>query len=130
MSKDKITKISTLNKININNFFSIKNIELDNLKDKKEIFIVGENGDGKTLLLQAISIGLKGTLEDGLREFRAKKSEFSIDIENYDECRDNFFAYGVSRNSYCQMKEDTKGYLTLFSKEYDLKSPIRWTYKR
>jgi len=126
MSNNKITNISTLNKININNFFSIKNIELNNLKDKKEIYIVGENGDGKTLLLQAISIGLKGTLEDGLREFRAREDEFNIEIENYEECKNNFFAYGVSRNSYCQMKEDTKGYLTLFSGEYDLKSPIKW----
>ena len=38
-------------------------LDLHNLKDKKEIYIVGENGDGKTLLLQGITIALKGVEE-------------------------------------------------------------------
>ena len=112
--------------LKIQNFFSIKNIELTNLKDKKEIYIVGENGDGKTLLLQAIAVGLKGTIEDGLKEFRARESEYSISISEREKCKNNFFAYGASRNNSCQLKEDTTGYLTLFSGEYDLKSPTKW----
>ena len=35
-------------------------------------------------------------------------------------------AYGSSRNNSCQLKEDTTGYLTLFSEEYDLKSSTKW----
>jgi len=119
-------KIEYLNKLNIKNFFSIKDITLTNLREKKEIYIVGENGDGKTLLLQAISVGLKGTKEDGLKEFREREEEFEIDIENKDEVKNSFFAYGSSRNNSCQLKEDKVGYLTLFSREYDLKSPIKW----
>jgi predicted ATP-binding protein involved in virulence len=118
--------ISTINKIYIENFFSITNLEIDNLQDKKEIYIVGENGDGKTLLLQAIAVGLKGTLEDGLKDFRARESEFTIDIEDKDNIQNNLFAYGSSRSNYCQLKEDIAGYLTLFSGEYDLKSPTKW----
>jgi len=118
--------ISFLNKISIKNFFSIKSIRLINLKDKKEIYIVGENGDGKTLLLQAIAVGLKGTLEDGLKEFRVIKEDFDIKIENKKDIENNFFAYGSSRNNFCQLNEDITGYLSLFSREYDLKSPTKW----
>ena len=118
--------ISTLNKISIKDFFSIKEITLNNLKDKKEIYIVGENGDGKTLLLQAISVGLKGTQEDGLKEFRAREDEYVIEIEDKEDCKNNFLAYGSSRNNSCQLKKDNRGYLTLFSGEYYLKSPTEW----
>ena len=118
--------ISTLNEINVQNFFSIKEINLNNLKEKKEIYIVGENGDGKSLLLQSIAVGLKGTQEDGLKEFRAKEDEYTIEIENSENCKNNFLAYGSSRNNACQLKEDLTGYLTLFSGEYDLKSPTKW----
>jgi predicted ATP-binding protein involved in virulence len=115
-----------LNQLTITNLFSIKEITLTNLKNKKEIYIVGENGDGKTLLLQAIAVGLKGTVEDGLKEFRSREDEFTVDIESKEEIQNNFFAYGASRNNYCQLKEDTAGYLSLFSGEYDLKSPTKW----
>lgn len=37
----------------IENYFCLKDIELQNLKDKKEIYLLGENGVGKTLLLKA-----------------------------------------------------------------------------
>ncbi len=118
--------ILTIDKIYIKNFFSIKEITLNDIKERKEIYIVGENGDGKTLLLQAVAVGLKGTQEDGLKEFRVRENEFTIEIENKEECKNNFLAYGSSRNNSCQLKEDTTGYLTLFSNEYDLKSPIKW----
>jgi len=119
-------KISFLNQINLKQFFSIDEINLKNLKDKKEIYVVGENGDGKTLFLQAIAVGLKGTEEDGLKEFRAQENEYSITIENKEEIENNFFAYGASRNNFCQIKPDTAGYLSLFSGEYDLKNPENW----
>jgi len=118
--------IEFLNNITIKNFFSINEMTLTNLKDKKEIYIVGENGDGKTLLLQAIAVGLKGTVEDGLKEFRIREKEFDIEIENSEDIENNFFAYGSSRNNSCQLNEDTIGYLSLFSGEYDLKSPTKW----
>ncbi len=118
--------ISTIDTINIKNFFSIIDIKLNNLKNKKEIYIVGENGDGKTLFLQAIAVALKGTIEDGLKDFREKEDEYTLEINNKFLCRDNFFAYGSSRNNYCQVKEDMVGYLTLFNNSYDLKSATDW----
>lgn len=119
-------KISFLKDVSIKNFFSIKNIELSNLGNKKEIYIVGENGDGKSLLLQSIAVGLKGTQEDGLKAFRAIENEYTVEVENSEDCQNNFLAYGALRNNSCQLKEDKTGYLTLFSGEYDLKSPAKW----
>ncbi len=124
--EQKKENISTLDNIHIQNFFSIKDIKLTSLEKKKEIYILGENGDGKTLLLQAITVGIKGTQEDGLKIFREIEDKYTISIDNSKECKTNFFAYGALRNNYCQIKEDTAGYLTLFSGEYDLKSPIKW----
>jgi len=118
--------IIALDKIHIQNFFSIKDLTLNNLKEKREIYIVGENGDGKTLLLQAIAIALKGTIEDGLKDFREIEKEYTLEINDKELCKDNFFAYGSSRNNYCQVKEDIVGYLTLFNNSYDLKSATDW----
>ena len=133
--------IITIDKVSIKNFFSIKELDLNDLKSKKEIYIVGENGDGKTLLLQAIAISLQGitngevfnltestkekfsltTLDSFNRSYRIDEKVYKFRIPY-----SNFIAYGASRNNYCQLKEDTTGYLTLFSGEYDLKSPTTW----
>ncbi|WP_321779161.1 AAA family ATPase [Sulfurimonas sp.] len=126
--------ISTIDKIKIKNFFSIKDLQLDNLKDKKEIYILGENGDGKTLLLQAIAIALKGVQKDGQERFRKIKDEFELKITNSNKkiyksdenIYKNMFAYGSSRNNNCQIKDDEVGYLTLFDGSLDLKDPVKW----
>jgi len=55
-----------IDKITIKDFFCIKELEIDNLSDKKEIYFLGENGDGKTILLQAIILSLKYTKDIGI----------------------------------------------------------------
>lgn len=129
-----IEEISTIQTVTIENFFSIKEIYLDNLHDKKEIYIVGENGDGKTLLLQALAVGLKGIDEGVVFDLMKSQETFEIEIKDakanlYDGKKINYqnlFAYGANRNNNCQMKEDEKGYLTLFDASFDLKHPIEW----
>jgi predicted ATPase len=126
--------IEYINSVNIKNFFSIKEIELKNLNNKKEIYIVGENGDGKSLLLQALALGLKGVDDGDVFELVKSQKEYKISIEDTqkneyeagEEVYKNFFAYGASRNANCQLKEDEKGYLTLFNSSLDLKNPIDW----
>lgn len=128
---------ANLKNIHIQNFFSIKDITLEKLEDKKEIYIVGENGDGKTLFLQAITIALVGIAEGKVFDLTKTQSKFTfhvVDKDNYEYSSrtlqsityNNLLAYGATRNNYCQIKEDTTGYLTLFSGEYDLISPIKW----
>ena len=127
--------ISNIDKINIENFFSVNKIELNNLKDKKEIYIVGENGDGKSLFLQALTIALVGVQEGEVFDFVKNQSNYKLSIIdsngeefNHDPKKSyqHVFAYGSARNNYCQMKEDVTGYLTLFKSEYDLKDPLKW----
>jgi len=126
-----------LQTISVENFYSIKDISLSNLENKKEIYIVGENGDGKTLLLQAIAISLVGISQGKVFDLVKKESDFSFLAKNTDGVifqnntiqgmiYNHFIAYGASRNNFCQIKEDDSGYLTLFGNEYDLKSPIKW----
>jgi len=126
--------LSSLQSIHIKNFFSIKDLLLSDISAKKEIYIVGENGDGKTLLLQAIAIGLKGVEEGDVfdivksqthRSFEIKlKDTMQFDIEKYNY--QNFFAYGSNRNNSCKMDKDKSGYLTLFNSGLDLYNPIEW----
>ena len=125
--------VVTIDKISIKNFFSIKDLDLKDLKTKKEIYIVGENGDGKTLLLQAITIALFGVKEGDVfnlvKDTEDYECTFDQNISPSKDQSDNhitLIAYGASRNNYCQLKEDATGYLTLFSGEYDLKSPTKW----
>jgi len=127
--------ISTINNINIENFFSIDQIKLNNLKDKREIYIVGENGDGKSLFLQALTIALVGVQEGEVFNFVKSEKNYSLSIIdsngeefNHDPKKsyEHILAYGSARNNYCHMKEDVTGYLTLFKSEYDLKNPLKW----
>lgn len=125
---------SYISSIKIKNIFSIKEIVLENLDDKKEIYIVGENGDGKTLLLQSLALGLKGVDEGVVFDFIKSQKEYSVEIEDTNKViynskngsYKNLFAYGANRNNNCQMKEDETGYLTLFHPSFDLKNPIEW----
>jgi predicted ATP-binding protein involved in virulence len=134
-SKEKIIEnIYNIDTLKIENFFSIKNIELQNLQEKKEIYIVGENGDGKTLFLQALALGLKGVDEGDVFDLVKSQKDYILKIEDTnsnsytsrDESYKNFFAYGANRNNNCQMREDETGYLTLFNSSFDLKNPMDW----
>jgi len=81
IKSDNVPNIETtiyIDSIKIENYFSIKNIEIDNLKNKKEIYFLGENGTGKTILLQAILMVLRNEIV----EEQLKINNQIIDIEN------------------------------------------------
>jgi predicted ATP-binding protein involved in virulence len=135
-SLNQTREISYIKSIEINDFYSIKNINLENLADKKEIYILGENGDGKSLFLQALTVGLKGVEEGDVFNLVKSQKDYELRIEDsnsniYDSKEKeniykNLFAYGANRNNNCQMKEDESGYLTLFNPSWDLKNPMDW----
>jgi len=121
VTQDKIytnTKLETKNKyinnIKINNYFSIEHIELKDLEDKKEIYFVGENGDGKTILLQALALAYKDNYPIlALKYLENIKNEFSFDIEDK-FINHNLFAYGINRNKTNADDVDKSGYSSLF----------------
>jgi len=126
--------INYINSLEIENFYSIKKLELNSLQDKKEIYIVGENGDGKTLFLQSLVIALKGVTEGDIFNITKLQKEmhtkvfFDNDIRFFIEDGEyqNLFAYGSNRNNSCKMEVDKIGYLTLFNSSLDLNNPINW----
>ncbi len=119
-------------KIKIENYFTIKNVELTNF-NSKEIYLLGENGAGKTILLQNILFQLKGT-----NFFKTKKTTdvsqiidvFKSENINYEnKIFSDVLAYGVNRNNLSRGLKESFEFMTLFSNEYKLRNPIDWLIK-
>ncbi len=69
-----------INKLIINNYYSIQNTTIQEIPNEaKWIFLTGENGAGKTLILQSIAIGLYGKNE---KSILPQKKETRIEV-NY-----------------------------------------------
>jgi len=141
-----------ISSINITKYFCIENLKVENLKDKKEIYFLGENGDGKTILLQAIVLALKGLSyssdkhnnlidNDFAIEFEGEKRDFSyddfaIEIEGEnqptykysykDNVHKDIYAYGIGRLRNNNRERDDSGYLSLFDYDTYLTNPIDW----
>ena len=127
-----------LEAIKIKDYFSIKDMEIKDLKDKKEIYFVGENGEGKTILLQAIALALKGDkyeilAEDYIKNIKndmnlsTKDSRYDNDYNSYKNVM-NLFAYGINRNKISNNEEDTK--ITSYSGLFDTPSIYKTTLLR
>jgi uncharacterized protein (TIGR02646 family) len=137
-----------LKKIQIENYFSLEDILLENLYPTKEIYFLGENGDGKTLILQAILIAVKrhyiekiadksnvGQILQYIDENKKLKLDFLIaELENNKNEKnvylENIYAYGTNRNQSSSKEDeafDKEGFLTLFYNDtYKLLNPISW----
>ena len=50
----KIVESSFIEKVHISNFFSVQEANLEHIDGSKEVYFLGENGDGKSLILMAI----------------------------------------------------------------------------
>lgn len=133
-----------INDISIKDFFCIQDLEIKDIAGNKEVYILGENGDGKSLLLQAIILGLKGffiknranitpsvgyalqLLRDAEPQIEVGSTDnhsFSIDGNMYLE---NIFAYGVNRGRKNAKNSDEYGFGSLFGDEVYLKDPTEW----
>lgn len=131
-------------KVNILNFFSIEQATLD-FNKAKEIYFLGENGDGKSLFLMAIYLAFNGNYitEKTDQEKTGKVADIlrnnkntiltGLDdkgLEYYPQkgvYLDNFFAYGTHRGRYSISKpEEEYGFMSLFDSEQTLVNPISW----
>jgi len=140
MSIQENIDIPYLKSISIKDYFCIEDIQLDDLQDKKEIYIVGENGDGKTLFLQALTLALKQNEDEGCVSDVIKSQKERMKLNASDSGNNqysfnpkeiqkdgyiNIAAYGVSRNLNGSDK-DEKGYFTLFNPSHYLNNPVKW----
>lgn len=129
-----------ISEIEIKNYFGIENFLISELSDKKEIYFLGENGDGKTLVLQAILLALRGLNDKFLYKFISENITETFKIQIHDiynnsyaynttiaNINKNSFAYGASRLKYSkQNNNDNNGYLSLFDFNSNLNDPIQW----
>ena len=124
------------NKIEISYFFSIKNIVFDNISSN-EIYLLGENGVGKTILLQALFIALREQQnalvqtikEDNLKYQNRIDPNILPSVTSVAKIK-NVYAYGVYRNKIASSDRYSEDeYSTLFSTNADLLDPIAWLQK-
>lgn len=114
--------------------------------DSKEVYLVGENGDGKTLLLYLIFLAFKGAqmhksfdVKDvGLAVSWMNKCQNELlgldDLEQIYTLQSapvfkNFYAYGTHRGLYASDSDDflePHGFMTLFNNNLKLIDPVNW----
>lgn len=134
---------SLIRKVKISNFFSIEEVELDFGKSN-EIYFLGENGDGKSLILMAIFLAFNGNYV--LEKTEKKKTGLVADIvrnnkqlrltgidENGVEYGPNkarsigtLFGYGTHRGRFSSDDAEEYGFMSLFSSEQTLNNPLTW----
>jgi len=116
-----------IDRICVKNFLSIKNeIEIKNLKDKKEIYFLGENGVGKTVLLQAILLGVVNEKNEITTKYPDVEEFVFMDDFRAIKSYSNIFAYGISRFRSSPKYTDDYGYATLFDHDTYLTNPEEW----
>ncbi|MCQ2974218.1 MAG: AAA family ATPase [Bacteroidales bacterium] len=128
--------------VEITDFICIENIQL-NFEESKEIYILGENGDGKSLILDAIFITFAGRV---IEEASSKDASSAIDMlknsrsssfDGFDKLRHygtnspnilpKIFAYGTHRGRISSIETaDKLGFMTLFDTEITLVDPSAW----
>jgi predicted ATPase len=132
-----------IEQVQIFNFFSVEEVHLD-FKKAKEIYFLGENGDGKSLILMAIYLAFNGNYitEKTDQEKTGKASDiirnnkdiqlFGIDNKGKEYnlkkgiYLNNFFAYGTHRGRYDTDKPEEYGFMSLFDSNQTLLNPVSW----
>lgn len=118
----------------------------------KEVYFVGENGDGKTVLLMAIFTALRGhrvVRDEEPKYVGAFRSVYEKVKEESNLCAvddhgqvyrmdsapsfPNVFAYGVHRGRYASESDlpsfEQYGFMTLFDIDMTLRDPVDWLIK-
>jgi predicted ATPase len=132
-----------IEKVKIINFFSIEAASLD-FQSAKEIYFLGENGDGKSLFLMGIYLSFNGNYI--LEKTDLEKTGKAVDIirtnkntslsgsdsngNEYDLKKsihlDNLFGYGTHRGRYSSDKSEEYGFMSLFDNDQTLINPVSW----
>ena len=138
-----------LDRFEIRDYFTLGHIAAEGLKDVREMYFLGCNGDGKTLLLQALLLALKwpyirdqterketGTIFDCVKandqrvlsagDDAGNRYRFSERREGETHWMRNVYGYGVQRGRNDSEQAEPYGFLSLFDSERYLRGPDRW----
>lgn len=132
-----------IEKVKILNFFSVEEAKLD-FKNSKEIYFLGENGDGKSLILMGIYLAFNGNfvsektdLEETGKVVDILRNNIIFKLTGYDDRKqeynsqrgiflNNIFAYGTHRGRYSTDEPEEYGFMSLFDSEQTLVNPVSW----
>lgn len=130
-------------KVTITDFFSVQTASIS-FNNSKEIYFLGENGDGKSLILMAIYLAFNGNYVIAKTDqektgkaadiIRNNKTIQLVGLDNkgreYTPQKgaylNNFFAYGTHRGRYSTDKLEEYGFMSLFDSEQQLLNPVSW----
>lgn len=140
----KTSDVSYINEVHISNFFSVENVDLSEIGGAKEVYFLGENGDGKSLILMAIYLAFNRHFiaddtekEETGRVVDILKHNKSLNISGVDSRNRKFgesnvgyfsslFAYGTHRGRYSTDEAEQYGFMSLFDSNQTLTNPISW----
>lgn len=130
-----------IQQLTISRFLTISESINLNFEDSKEIYLLGENGDGKSLILMALYLAFNGnfilnetdTQDTGSAIDLMKESElygqdrmgYDFNIKNAIYLK-NLYAYGTHRGRRSAEPSEKYGFMSLFGSEYTLMDPVQW----
>ena len=129
-----------IKKINLRNYKAIKNININIPSNTKWIFLTGNNGYGKTTILQAIAEGLYNQEINNLKiTLKNQKEQTLIDTFEFRKYK-NFADYGTNRTNLNNIENEkikpTKkilgksGYIFNFEKQFQKMQGIEGLKKK
>jgi len=134
---------SYIDSFSVKNFFSIESIEFKEVKGAKEVYLLGENGDGKSLVLMALHLAFNGREIDKntnfeftgkIKEIIKANNSARLNARDTDSTKyggekivhlKNFYAFGVHRGRYSSDKYEQYGFMSLYDADLQLYSPER-----
>lgn len=148
IEKQKYSNYPYIKEFSIESFYSIQDKMNINLNNSKEIYFLGENGDGKSLILMGAYLAFNqhyiqknteqvktGRVTDMISNnqkllLQAKDSlgnKFGTKVDSSgSKYLPNLFAYGTHRGRYSSDDHEEYGFMSLFSTEEKLMSPEQW----
>ena len=149
-------QLGYVHEFGVKNFYSIKDLRMSGLGDRREIYLLGENGDGKSLILMALVLAFKGHFIEQFTErketgvvFDMIRANLKLVLYGKDNqgaeykypvsgrssngngavSLKNVLAYGVHRSRNDSDRSSSLGFMTLFDDNQYLTSPEQWLTK-
>ena len=137
-----LTEGTYINSLCVDRFLCINSEIQISLFNSHEVYFLGENGDGKTVLLMALYLAFNGyrvrnemdkanigpalsilDKEGKLQGKDNKNHDYSPSIQNKLQ---NIYAYGTHRGRYSSDDYEEYGFMTLFDNNFELINPEQW----